>query len=1155
MWLIRFLRNNYFPLFFPRNHPRSRFVILSWQFSHKTNNDFCRGVSLAFAQLLYCKGTPITAFLSDETKTFHMQTAHPSNDVPAGTAQTIFPTLTAGQKLAGCYVLRGEKHAGAATSIWTAHDEVLGKDVALHFIPQAVRADEKAMDELRHQVKRNRQLIHPNILRIYDFIEDAQWAAVSTDAIEGECLADLRSKTTGGFFEVADVKPWLVQLCQTLDDAHKIQLVHGDLSPDHLFIGADGRVVAVDFGIGRCVRDALWRAGGAGAGTPPVENLSPQLLDGQAPSASDDIYATGVLLHELLAGRPPFSGTDLSGKIRNAAPGKVQESRSQMHKGGGPIPPNWEKVIAACLEKSPEQRPKSLADFSARLSLPKAGEEVAAAQEPAAPVKAEAPAKAETPAKTETSAKAEAPAEAQPAPREAGPVIPVVSKAWVGAAAKKSAPVFASKSQAAEVKENEVAAMEKTAAPESRKPLDQKANLENAVSEDYPTFGARRSGFPITGLAAAAILVALCVYAVFFGGFRKSGQADPEPLVHTESSAEVPQYAAVKNPISEPAPEKTVSEPVAAKPEIIPAKIESIPVVEAAPVPEPPVVSAIAAKPVIEAAPVLAANPKPAAAKPVATPIPATPGSEQGSGPSVAVKTAALEAARKSVEEWDKAHQAMLKKKEQAEAAIADATKALEEKMKSAAPMLKASDEVAALRQKREADRRAAELAAEEAKKAAEEKARLADEAKKAVENVEKENKDKLAGQRKVEAELDAIKKTIAENERVAAESAKLADGAMNKKEEQVAAVKQREQEVAMAMASAEIERQKKMEMEEKRSRIMKEMDEAKKLFEERMKALESSLKNPEAAATQPVKAPVEKAPVAVKPATPAPAPATPAPASVPEVPKPAASTAPALPAAESTLLVKMDPPPVPTVEAKPAPLTGGPTTNSLGMAFIPAGDVQFAIWPTRLKDFEAFATATGLKSSLWRDPGFKQGPDHPVVNVTWMEAAAFCKWLTFKEQREGVLPPGKNLPPSHRSRMEQSRRSSRRKRKDRRGPRHGCSRCLSVGHDMAAAAGRGQLYRRGNRLGCRDQRLQRWVPLDLSGGQLSTEQIRPLRHGRQRLAVGRGPLEHRLGLEGAARRVLVQWRSQAQPAFLLPRSCRAGQQHRQLRIPLRHRQ
>ncbi len=912
-----------------------------------------------------------------------MQTSQSSNDVSKQTAQTAFTALIPGQKLAGCYVLRSEKHTSASTSIWIAHDEVLGKDVSLHFIPRAVRADEKAMDELRHQIKRNRQLIHPNILRIYDFVEDSEWAAISTDAIQGESLAEMRRKKPGGFCEVADVKPWLAQLCQTLDDAHKIQLVHGDVSPDHLFVEDGERLVAINFGLGRCIRDAVWRAGGATGGTPPVENLSPQLLDGQTPSASDDIYATGVLLHELLAGRPPFTEPDISGKIRNSAPGKVVDCRAEMGKAGGPIPPHWEKAIAGCLEKSPDQRPKSLSDLSARLMLPKAD--------------------ADAPEMPPTTAKAEV--KTQPVEQDlepaipSEPVIPVVKKAWVGASAKKAAPAFASAAQPApamkpaESNQGEGTAATKPIVPKVAGRFDREANLENAVGDEYPKFGTRRSGFPITGLAAAVILVAMCGYAVFFGGFRKHGQPVPEPVVRTESSEEAPQYSPVKNPISVPASEKAISE-------VAVAKVEESQVVEASPLPEPPAVAEIASKPTIEAAPLLAANAKqPPKSPAVATPIPSAPSSEQGLAPAVASKAAALEAARKSVEEWDKAHQAMLKKKEQAEAAIAEARKELDEKMKAAGPMLKASEEVAALRQKREADKRAAELAAEEARKAADEKARLAEEAKKAVENVDKENKDKLAGQRRAEADLDGIKKVIAENERVAAESAKLADGAMNKKAEQQAAVKQKEQEVAMAMAAAEIERQKRLEMDERRDRIKKEMDEAKKVFEERMKALESSLKDPDGGTPSPGKAPVERPPAEVKPAAPAPA---------QEVPKPSANAAPTLPAAESTLLAKMETPPIPTVETKPAPLTGGPTTNSLGMAFIPVGDVQFAIWPTRLKDFEAFANATGLKSSLWRDPGFKQGVDHPVVNVTWMEAVAFCKWLTFKEQHDGTLPAGK---------------------------------------------------------------------------------------------------------------------------------------------------
>ncbi len=922
-----------------------------------------------------------------------MQTAQNSNGASQNAAQNLFPTLTSGQKLAGCYLLKEQKFISSATSIWLAHDEVLGKDVALHFIPEPVRGDEKAMNELRHLTKRNRQLIHPNILRIYDFIEEGDWAAVSTDSVEGDCLADLRSKRAGGHFEIAEVKPWLAQLCQTLDDAHKIQLVHGDLSLEHLFLGEGGKLVATNFGIGRCVRDAAWRITGTSGGAPPVENLSPQLLDGQSPVASDDIYATGILLHELLVGQPPFTEPDISAKIRGATAAKVLERRSELQRAGGPVPPNWEKVIASCLEKTADQRPRSLADLSGRLGLPTAGA-----------------AKEDVP---EVSSSLEAALEPEALALE--PVIPVMKKAWVGASAAKV------ERPTADFDKKEV---DMTDLDDS---IEQEPVFKNSSAKGFSTSVPRRSGFPFTGVAAAVVLGGLCVYAVYSSNFGKGAPKEMVPVVSPEAG-EVAQHAPAKNPVSAPIAETapitadtkatpSSSEPVSSKLPVASVASVKASVAEVKPVAiEPPVIAAtFSPKPEIDPALTLVANTK---TPKNLSPAPATPApAATEGGTSVSAKTAALEATRKSVEEWEKAHATMLKKKEQAEAAIAEAKKVLDEKMKVVGPLLKASDEVAAMKQKREEEVRAAELAAAEAKKAAEEKARLAEEAKKAVLSVERDNKDKLAEQKRAESELDVIKKSIAENERLAAESAKLADGALAKKAEQITLVKQREQEVAMAMAAAEIETQKKREMEEKRGRILKEMDDAKKLFEERMKALESSLKDPEASAA-PAKPAPEKALVETKPAvpvTPPPAAAVPVtpvvPTPAPEPAKPVVTaTAPTLPAADSTLLAKMEKvPAVTAVEQKPptAPTTS-PSVNSLGIAFVPVGDVQFAVWPTRLKDFEAFATATSLKSSLWRDPGFKQAPEHPVVNVTWMEAMMFCKWLTLKEQREGTLPTGK---------------------------------------------------------------------------------------------------------------------------------------------------
>jgi formylglycine-generating enzyme required for sulfatase activity/predicted Ser/Thr protein kinase len=103
-------------------------------------------------------------------------------------------------------------------------------------------------------------------------------------------------------------------------------------------------------------------------------------------------------------------------------------------------------------------------------------------------------------------------------------------------------------------------------------------------------------------------------------------------------------------------------------------------------------------------------------------------------------------------------------------------------------------------------------------------------------------------------------------------------------------------------------------------------------------------------------------------------------------------------------------------------PRAGQPCENSLGMKFVPVPgtNVLFSIWETRVQDFEAFVNATGhnadngmysLRSDrwkqcgdTWRNPGFTQGPTHPVCGVSWEDATAFCKWLTEKERDEGRL-------------------------------------------------------------------------------------------------------------------------------------------------------
>jgi len=75
--------------------------------------------------------------------------------------------------------------------------------------------------------------------------------------------------------------------------------------------------------------------------------------------------------------------------------------------------------------------------------------------------------------------------------------------------------------------------------------------------------------------------------------------------------------------------------------------------------------------------------------------------------------------------------------------------------------------------------------------------------------------------------------------------------------------------------------------------------------------------------------------------------------------------------------------------------------TNSLGMKFVPVGDIQMSIWETRVQDYDAFCNASGRRRN---PPDFQQAPTHPVVKVSWFDATAFCEWLTEKERQENIL-------------------------------------------------------------------------------------------------------------------------------------------------------
>lgn len=935
-----------------------------------------------------------------------MSTNDPSN---ANAVKSAADAFTSGQKLAGCYTLKQKLESDSLAVIWLARDEELGRDMTLYFIPDAVLADTRAMAELRQEVKRNRQMIHPHVLRVHELIEESDWAAISMDYVAGETLAALKRKKPKQFFEVSEVKRWMGDLCQTLEDAQKIDMLHRDIAPENLIVTEAGSLVVANFGISRCVVDALSRSGQRIKGDGNLAYMSPQQLDGERPSKADDIYSMGAVIYELLTGKTPFHSGELVSQIRKSVPASMSQRRDDLGIKGEPIPENWEKAVAACLEKHTAQRAKTPLEVMTKLAIEKTAAPAAVA--PAAPA-AEI---VEPPAKSaEAKAAAKRPAAKPAIPAEAT-VISTTQAAAPSADRKPAQPTKTAESKPAETKKME------TPKPSESSKMQKPAELKKGATtpsgfplaafvevESGPGGKRQKSKFPMVGVAAAITLIAIGVVGFMMtdsGNQLENKNIGFAPGTKTGGNQITPANNLPAERLAAVPPKQTAPAPVAEKAE--PAK----PLKKS----EPPILLA-AASPKPEA-PKTSEPPKAEAAKPETKAAEMPAGSAQAQQ-LIAEKMRAAEEARQALAAAEKALEEKTKSKQQAEAAAQQAQNLINQKLGVATAAKKAAEEAMAVQKTKDDARKKADAEAEEAQRVAAEKARAAVEARKAAEETVQQIKEQQAQQQRVSAEAQELQKTVAEKQRIATEAAKAAADAEALRQQRMEFAKKAEADVAQAKITAEkvqaVEQARKaaeeaealrMARAKERERLEKQAAEAtqaaaeaQRLADAARKAVEDAdrLRREQEAAQQKAEAAQRKAEAAMKElsnATNSPGAALPA------------ATPVATPAEMASLTKPVEK--APTEKAAPGASkqrVDKALENSLGMKFAPVGDVFFSVWLIRVQDFEAFAKATSHKSSSWRQPGFKQGPDHPIVNVSWNDATAFCKWLTEKEQKEGLL-------------------------------------------------------------------------------------------------------------------------------------------------------
>jgi tetratricopeptide (TPR) repeat protein len=275
-------------------------------------------------------------------------------------------------ELLGHYRIVEQIGAGGMGVVYHAHDERLGRDVAIKVVPAGFLSDEKIRRRFRKEATTLSRLNHPNIEVVHDFDTQGEVDFLVTELIRGTNLA---TKLAGGPLPWVEAARFAMQAAKALQAAHKEGVIHCDLKPANLLVGDDGHLKIIDFGLAHLLhpKDAAGVSVTASsaelttAGTLPY--MAPEQLRGEKVDARTDIYALGVVLFEMTTGRLPFPRTQgplLIDAILHEAP-PVPSSVNPK------VPPGLENIILKAMDKDPDHRYQSarevLVDLE-RLTMP-----------------------------------------------------------------------------------------------------------------------------------------------------------------------------------------------------------------------------------------------------------------------------------------------------------------------------------------------------------------------------------------------------------------------------------------------------------------------------------------------------------------------------------------------------------------------------------------------------------------------------------------------------------------------------------------------------------------------------------------------------------------------------------------------------------------
>jgi serine/threonine-protein kinase len=221
----------------------------------------------------------------------------------------------------GRYELLAELGKGAMGVVYRANDPLLDRQVAIKTVSMSLDPQEMAEYEGRfyQEAKAVGSLNHPNIVTVYDVGKSGNLAYMAMEFLQGEELRALMA--TGQPLPVARAVDIAAQVAEGLAYAHQNGVVHRDVKPANIMLSVTGRCKITDFGIARMRSAEVKTQTGIVLGSPRY--MSPEQVAGKRAEPRSDIFSLGVILYEMLTGRPPFTGEDVTSvmfQIMNLVP-------------------------------------------------------------------------------------------------------------------------------------------------------------------------------------------------------------------------------------------------------------------------------------------------------------------------------------------------------------------------------------------------------------------------------------------------------------------------------------------------------------------------------------------------------------------------------------------------------------------------------------------------------------------------------------------------------------------------------------------------------------------------------------------------------------------------------------------------------------------